>query len=93
LTYKRTIKTSCKFHSLKHFPHYKQSIYFNRAPKTACFDIGWPVTSQGQIYLHMTASRARHRWIVKLHQNIGSAHWRSVAFVLSCTFHWQIIFL
>lgn len=51
---------------------------FNKAKKMACLDTGEFVTSLGQMHLHMTASRARHRAIVIHHNNIGPAHWCSV---------------
>ncbi len=59
-----TIKTSCRFHSLKHPPHYKQSIYLIKLQKWLVLDPRCKVTSQGQKHLHKHASRARNRRIV-----------------------------
>ncbi len=68
------IKTSCKFHSLKHPRHYKQNMYLNQA----CLYLRCKMTSLGHKHLH------KHQLLSKTSTNInlltiGPAHWRSVA--------------
>jgi len=53
----------CKVHSLKHPPYYKQGICLIKLQKCLVLKLR-DLTSHRQIYLHMTASRAKHQRIV-----------------------------
>ncbi len=59
-----TIKTPCKFHSLKPPPHYKQSIYLMKLQKQLVWIWGARWHHRGTNICINIASRARHRQIV-----------------------------